>query len=121
MRLFAESKIAWIVGLALGVVAMAAASVVPGQWMPLPSTAGMAAIFAAVAALGTVLLKRRAFTVALLIATPITVLLLISVLFAGNVEAFARHDALIFAGAIAGAFAGAYLGTRLFHQSGSAA
>ncbi|MEJ7760982.1 MAG: hypothetical protein WKF55_15485 [Gemmatimonadaceae bacterium] len=81
----------------------------------------MAGIFAVVAALGAALLKRRAATIGLLVATPMTVFLLASVLFAGNVGAFARHDLLLLVGAIAGAFAGAYLGTRLFRQTDSAA
>lgn len=121
MRLLAESKIAWVAGLALGVAAIAVGSMVPAEWAALASAAGLAVIFAVAAALGTALLKRRASTVGLMIATPLTVFLLISVLFAGNVGAFARHDALSLAGAIAGAFAGAYVGTRLFRRSDSAA
>ncbi len=117
MRLLAESKIAWLVGLAFGVLAIVAASMVPGEWTPVASTAGTAVIFAVVAALGAALLKRRAATIGLLVATPMTVFLLTSVLFAGNVGAFARYDVPILAGAIAGAFAGAYLGTRVFRHS----
>ncbi len=75
-----------------------------------------------VAALGVAFLKgHRVPALAALIATPMTVFLLSSVLFAGNVVAFARHDIPILAGVIAGAFFGAYLGTRLKRETGSAA
>ncbi len=124
MRPSAEpaSKISWVAGLALGIVALVAASMVPDNWSLLPYMAGIAVVFLVVAALGAAFLKgHRVPALAALIATPMTVFLLSSVLFAGNVVAFARHDIPILAGVIAGAFFGAYLGTRLKRETGSAA
>jgi len=116
------SKISWVAGLALGIVALVAASMVPDNSPLLARTAGIAVVFLVVAALGAAFLKgHRVPTLAALIATPMTVFLLSSVLFAGNVVAFARHDIPILAGVIAGAFFGANLGTRFMRETGSAA
>jgi len=121
MRLLAESKLAWIVGPVLGIAAIAAIAMVPEGWSPIATTAGILAIFGAVAALGVAILQRRPFTVALLVAAPLSVSLVLSVLFAGNIEAFVRHDALILTGAIAGAFAGAFIGARVLRPTAGAA
>ncbi len=122
MRLAAEpqSKYSIVLGLAMGVVALLAASIVPEKWSPIPHTAAMAGVFGLVAALSAAFINRNPSTIGMLIVAPITVLLLISILFTG-ILGFARHDLLFLAGVVVGAFAGAYFGTRLFRQTGRGA
>lgn len=105
---------------ALGLVAFVMTSLIPEGWPAGSYVAGTAATFGLLAALGAAVLGGRALTVGVLVALPIAAFLLISVLFAGNLEAFVRHDLLVLAGAVGGAVGGAYIGARLFPGKRSA-
>ncbi len=108
------SKVTAAVAVMLGLVAVVMTSLIPEGWPAGSYVAGTAAIFGLVAALGAAVFGRRPLTVGVLVAAPIAALVLSSVLFAGSLEAFARHDLLVLAGAVGGAVGGAYIGARLF-------